>query len=250
MADKPSNIATAFWTYVIPMTATRAMRIGLVLFALFAVTVVALYASGAFLHELMIDGLFGMRHFLVMAAVPVGAVLLSEIPIRDGITHRTLLYPLLGPVPRVTLAMVRVLVTGAMLALGCSILLVLIRILLKEDLDWLPRELLSVALGSFAYVAFFAFVHLMARRGLIIGLVVFFLFDAPLGRLPFTLRNLSPSYHAGVIAGQQESMQLPISLGMPDTSILTSSLVLVVIAIVFAVAVAVGFKHKNLGDLC
>jgi hypothetical protein len=250
MADRPNFVSTAFWTYVLPVTATRAMRIGLVLFFVFAATVVVLFASGAFASDFMIDALYGMRHFLVMVVVPVGAVLLAEIPIRDGITHRTLLYPLLGPVPRITLALVRVAVTGALLSLGSAALLVLIRFLLREDLDWLPRELLSVVLGSFAYVSLFAFIHLIARRGLIAGLVVFFIFDAPLGRLPFTLRNLSPSYHTGVVAGQQESMQLPISVGMPETSLITSSLVLVAIAVVFAAAVAIGFKRKNLGELC
>ena len=35
MPNRPHAISTAFWTYVIPMAATRAMRIGLVLFVLF-----------------------------------------------------------------------------------------------------------------------------------------------------------------------------------------------------------------------
>jgi hypothetical protein len=246
----PNPVSTAFWTYVIPMVATRAMRVGLVLFALFALAVVVLYASGAIVSEFMIDALYGMRHFLVMVAVPVGAVLLAEIPFRDGITHRTLLYPLLGPVPRTTLALVRVAVTGAVLALGTGLLLLLIRILLQDGLDFLPRELLAVALGSFAYVAVFTLIHLFNRRGLITGLVVVFLFDIPLGRVPFTLRNISPSYHVGVIAGQEESMQLPISFGMPETSLPMSVIVLVAIAVVFGVAAALGFKRKNLGELC
>lgn len=250
MANPPSSVSTAFWTYIIPMVATRAMRIGLVLFALFALGVVALYATGAIATDFMIDALHGMRHFLVMVAVPVGAVLLSEIPFRDGITHRTLLYPLLGPVPRTTLALVRVGVTGAILALGTGLLLVLIRALLRDGFSFLPRELLAVFLGSMAYVTVFSLVHLFNRRGLITGLVIVFLFDLPLGRLPFTLRNISPSYHVGVIAEQEESMQLPISFGMPETSLSTSIIVIVAIAVVFAVAVALGFKRKNLGELC
>ncbi len=35
MPNRPHPISTAFWTYVIPMIATRAMRIGLALFLLF-----------------------------------------------------------------------------------------------------------------------------------------------------------------------------------------------------------------------
>jgi len=250
MPSAPNTISTAFWTYIIPMIATRAMRIGLVLFALFASGVVLLYMAGIFASEWGIDALWGMQHFLVMAGVPVGAILLSEIPIRDGITHRTLLYPLLGPVPRMTLVVVRMAVTSAVLAIGAGLLMLLVRLLLKDDPGFIWRELLSVTLGAFAFVAFFGLFHLYGRRGLITGLVVLFLFDIPLGKLPFTLRNVSLSYHMGVIADQQDSMQLPISLGTPPTSILASAVVLLVVAIVFGALVAVGFKRKDLGELC
>ena len=249
MPSRPHAISTAFWTYVIPMTATRAMRIGLVLFVLFIATVVLLFMSGFVLPWLGATALVGMRHFLVMVGVPVGAVLLSEMPIRDGIAHRTLLYPLLGPVPRATLALVRIVVTGAVLALAVGGALVLVRLLLRDGFVFLPRELLAVTLGAFAYVAVFGLVHLFSRRGLIIGIVVFFVFDAPLGRIPFSLRNISPSYHVGVVANQQENMELPISFGLPETSVILSALILLAIAIVFIVATAVGFTRKNLADL-
>jgi hypothetical protein len=226
------------------------MRIGLVLFVLAAIGIVMLLATGLISSELMIDALYATRHFLVMVAVPVGAVLLSEIPIRDGITHRTLLYPLLGPASRLTLAVVRMATTAAVLAVGVGLLLVLVRALLRDGFDMLPRELLSVVLGAFAYVGLFGLIHLFNRRGLITGLALFFLFDAPLGRLPFTLRNISPSYHTGVIAGQEENLQLPIRFGMPDSSLLASSIVLVAIALIFGALVAVGFRRKNLGELC
>ena len=250
MSDGPHPISTAFWTYVIPMVATRAMRIGIALCALFVLAAVLFFASGAVSSSFMSEALNSMRHFLVMVWVPVGAVLLSEIPIRDGITHRTLLYPLLGPVPRTTIAVVRVVVTGAVLALVTSVLLFLIRALLKEGFEFLPRELLAVTLGAFAYGSLFGLIHLFNRRGLVTGLAVLLIFDFPLGRLPFTLRNISPSYHLGVIANQQETMQLPISFGSPDTSLVTSVLVLFGIAVVFGAAIAFGFKRKNLGDLC
>jgi hypothetical protein len=250
MNSRPHPITTAFWTYVIPMTSTRAMRVGLVLFVGFVAIVVLLFMSGLVARGFVTDVLYGMRHFLIMVAVPVAAVVLSEIPIRDGITHKTLLYPLLGPVPRMTLAAVRVLTTGAVLAIGAALLLLLIRILLRDGMGFFPRELLSVTLGSFAYVALFGLIHLLARRGLIAGLVILFFFDIPLGRLPFSLRNLSPSYHTGVIAGQEESMQLPISFGAPGSSVAMSSLILICIAVVLCAAIAYGFKRKNLGELC
>ncbi len=250
MAGSPHPISTAFWTYVIPMIATRAMRISLVLFVVFSAGVLLLFMSGLIASGFVTNALLGMRHFLVMVGVPVGAVLLSEIPVRDGITHRTLLYPLLGPVPRTTQVLVRVTVTGAILAIGSGGLLLLIRALLQDGFGFFPRELLAVTLAAFAYVTMFGLVHLYNRRGLIAGLVILFLFDIPLGRLPFSLRNVSPSYHMGVIADQQDSLQLPISFGHPATSVTVSALILLGVAIVFGVAIAVGFKRKNLGDLC
>jgi len=250
MAGTPNPISTAFWTYVIPMTSTRAMRIGAVLLVGFVAIVVLLFMSGFIASGFVNEALLGARHFLIMIVVPVGAVLLSEIPIRDGITHRTLLYPLLGPVPRVTLALVRTAVTGAILAVCASALLLLIRILLKDGLGFLPRELLSVVLASFAYVALFGLVHMFSRRGLITGVIILFFFDMPLGKLPFSLRNLSPSYHVGVIADQQVNMQLPIAFGMPGTSVTMSALILLGIAVVFGAALAVAFRHKDVGELC
>jgi MFS family permease len=250
MAQGPNPISTAFWTYVLPMTATRAMRVGIVLFVVFLAAVIALFVGGFLASGFVTDALFGLRHFLVMVGLPVGAVLLSEIPLRDGITHKTLLYPLLGPVPRVTLALVRVTTTAAVLAVGVGALLLLIRVLLHDGFGFFPRELLAVILGSFAYVGAFGLIHLYNRRGLITGLVILFLLDIPLGKLPFTLRNLSPSYHVGVISSQEESIHLPISFGAPETSVLWSSLVLLAIAAVFTTLVAIGFKRKNLGELC
>lgn len=250
MAEKPNPVATAFWTYVIPMASTRAMRIGLVLFVLFVAVVLLAFVSGQLASGLVFDLLYGMRHFLIMIGVPAAAILLSEIPIRDGITNRTLLYPLLGPVPRVTIAVVRVLVTGAMLSLGSGALLLLIRLLLRDGLGFLPRELLAVALGSFAYVSLFGLLHLYARRGLITGVAILFFYDIPLGRLPFSLRNLSLSYHVGVISEQGDSIQLPISFGAPESSVTMSALVLLGVAVVFCAAIALGFKRKKLGDLC
>jgi hypothetical protein len=250
MPNQPHPISTAFWTYVIPMTATRAMRIGLGLFVLFIVTVLLGFLSGVVMEWLGAGALTGTRHFLVMIGVPVGAVLLAEMPIRDGITHRTLLYPLLGPVPRVTLALTRHVVTSVILALAAGLSLVLIRALLGDGFGFLPRELLSVTLGAFAYVALFGFVHLLGRRGLVIGIIVLFMFDMPLGTVPFSIRNLSPSYHVGVIANQQKDMELPIRLGLPETSVVMSAVILIIIAAVFMAATAVGFRRKNLGDLC
>jgi hypothetical protein len=250
MASTPHPITTAFWTYIIPMTSTRAWKFGIVLTVLFAVCVVLLYVLGFLASDYVSDALMGMRHFLIMVGVPVGAVILSEMPIRDGITHKTLLYPLLGPVSRTTLVVTRIVVTGAILAVGSSLMLLLIRALLGDGFGFFPRELLSVFLGSFVYVALFGFIHLYNRRGLIAGLVILFVFDKPLGMLPFSLRNISPSYHMGVISNQQEGMDLPIRIGAPASSEVVSVFVLLGILLVFSAAIAYGFKKKDLGDIC
>ena len=144
----------------------------------------------------------------------------------------------------------RVLVTSATLAIAAGLALLLLRVLLKEGFGFLPRELLAVSLGALAYIPMFGLVHLYNRRGLITNLSFLFLLDIPLGKVPFSLRNISPSYHVGVIADQQEVLRLPVSLGLPPTSVVMSVIVLVSIALVFGVALAIGFKRKNLGELC
>jgi hypothetical protein len=45
-------------------------------------------------------------------------------------------------------------------------------------------------------------------------------------------------------------MQLPISFGMPATSVMMSALILVGIAVLATAVIAVGFRNKDLGDIC
>ena len=109
----------------------------------------------------------------------------------------------------------------------------------------------AVGLGAFAYTALFGLVHLLSRRGLIAGLALLAILDGPLGRLPFSLRNLSPSYHVGVIADRQDGLGLPVSLDLPAaTSIIPSMILLITLGAVFTIATALVFKRKNLGELC
>ncbi len=245
-----NDISIAAWTFLVPILGTRTMRVALLGFGLFATLVVACLAAGVLSEELTRAALVGARHFLVMVGLPVGAVLTSEMAIRDGINHRTLLYPLLGPVPRKTLALVRTFLTATMLGLGLTLLLLLTRFLLRDGFLLLPREILAINLGAFAYTAMFGLLHVFNRRGLVGGLVVLFFFDFPIGRLPFSLRNLSPSYHVGVIANQQDNLALPIQLALPDSSVALSTVVLIAIAILFSVATAFVFHRMNLRDVC
>ena len=244
------EISIAFWTYVTPMAATRAVRIGLVLFAAALGGLILLFVSGIFSDSLRAGALLATRRGLVTVGLPVAAAVLSEVSLRDGIQHRTLLYPLLGPVPRVTLALVRTLVTAVVLAVAMVVLLLLVGVLLGDLQGFLSREAAAVALGAAAYVGLFGFLHLVLRRGLIGGLALLFLIDLPLGKVPFAIRNLSPSYHVGVIARQGDEFVLPIQLALPDSSPVFSSVVLVLIAAVTVAATAFVFRRKNLGEIC
>ena len=80
------SFSIAFWTYVVPMVATRSMRIGLALFAFFALGTVTIFLSGNFSQDFMIAALQGTRRFLVMLGLPVAAVLVGEMALRDGIS--------------------------------------------------------------------------------------------------------------------------------------------------------------------
>lgn len=248
------NASIAFWTFVTPVMAGRSVRIGLLLSAAFVATAVGLRFGGVFPERVVIGALETSRHFLVMMALPVAAVILSDTALRDGIQHRTLLYPLLGPVPRATLAIVRTACTAALLAFCIGALLVLTRLLLGAEASGgsvsLFRELLAAGIGGLAYTAIFGFIHLINRRGLITGLALLFLLDLPLGRVPFGIRNLSPSYHVGVIADQFDTLALPIQIGGPDTSVALSVTVLLLLAGLFGAATAVVFRERNLGELC
>lgn len=238
----------AFWTYVLPMTSLRAIRIG-VLLLLGLVGLVALaIALGAISKDATDAMLLALRGFVVFPGVPIGAILLSEMPIRDGIRHRTLLYPLLGPVPRPLLAIVRTLATGGVLAVGGVLAYVLLYVFLREGN--IGRDLLAVTLGSISYVAVFGLVHLLSDRGLMGGLAVFVLFDWPIGLLPLQLRNLSISYHLKVIADRDTIMQLPFSVGLPSQSLPLSCVLILVLGAVFLGITAFLFQRRNLGEIC
>lgn len=240
----------AFWTYVTPLMAMRATRIGILFFGLFLAGTLLLGLTGAASHTLMTTSLKAARQFLVMLGLPLGAAIVAEMPIRDGIRHRTLLYPLLGPVDRATMAVVRTLVTALLLGAAVGLLLTVIRILLGDGLGFLPRELAAAFLGALAYTSIFGFIHLLNRRGLVTGLAAFFLLDAPLGRVPFAIRNLSPSYHLGVLADQGEKLALLFPITAPESSVGASALFLLGVAIVFLGATALGFRRQSLGNLC
>ena len=76
------SVSIAFRTYVTPMMATRALRAGLLLFALSLGSLVLLFLGGAFSPDLRTAALLGARHFLVMVGLPIAAVVVSEVSLR------------------------------------------------------------------------------------------------------------------------------------------------------------------------
>jgi hypothetical protein len=240
----------ALKTYLAPMTSTRAFRIGLLIFLLFAGLVVfaaLVKPVAALLAQASLDRL---RQSAVIPGVPLAALLLSEIPLRDGIRHRTLLYPLLGPVPRLVIAVVRTATTAILVALAMTALWILVRLVQGKVDEPSVGQLLAIWLGSGAFVGLFGFIHLLSRRGLLVGLAYYGLFDDPVGRLPFALRNVSLSYHLRVLSHQLQEIDLPIDLPAPHSSAVASSFFLIAGALGLIAVTAVLFKRKQLGELC
>jgi hypothetical protein len=243
-------VSVALWAYLVPLTSARALRIGFFL-ALGFLGLVGLAVLLRPVAETMSAlSLERLREGAVLPGVPITALLLSEIPVRDGIRHRTLLYPLLGPVSRPVLSATRTVATALLAALGLSLLILVVQAVEGGEASVLGRELLAVVLGSAAYVSLFGILHLISGRGLIAGLAVYGLFDDPLGRLPFSLRNLSPSYHVRVLADQVTEIRLPVEVTVPEPSFLGSATFLIAAAALLTALGAYLFSRKQLGEIC
>ena len=242
-----STASIALWTYIVPMFHARAIRI----VAIVVPILVALTLLGFYSGVLPDDTLENLMTVTVVPGVPLAAILLGEMPLRDGIRQRTLLYPLLGPTSRTMLAVVRTLATAIVLALGATALVLLLGILDGEPAKNLFRAIGAVFLGSLAYTAFFGVIHLITRRGLIAGLVIYGLFDALIAQVPLAMRRIAPSLHLRVIAHDVETYRLPVSIGGTyEPSVTASVLVLIGLTLVCLLLIALLFKRRNLGDLC
>jgi hypothetical protein len=241
-----SSIRIAFWSYLAPLGGARPVRLA----AIGAAALLAGILGGVAVGWIPRSAVSDLRGFLLVPGLAVATALFSELPLRDGITHRTLLYPLLGPVSRPLLAGVRVLATALLIAIGVSGLVAALGAVWGRP-GWIsPREVAAIFLGSLAYTTLFNFVHLLTRRGLVVSLAIYVLHDGFIGRLPFTIRDTAPSRHMRVLAGLDNPFSLPIPIGSSDPSPLASALILAVIAAGFLVAGSVHFSRKNLAELC
>ncbi len=246
--SRPAVIA--YRAYLAPMLATRGFKLSII----FGFVYIGLAGLAMVLGEIA-PGMFAgalesIRISLIVPGIPVAAILFGEMPLRDGIRQRTLLYQLLGPVPRPVLAAVRTLMTAGLLAAGACVLMLATRVLSGAGLENYGREIWAIVLGAVAYTGIFGLIHVANRRGLIGGLAFYFVFDQSLGQLPFALRRLSPSYHLSVLADRVIDFHFPVSVTPPEPSMLVSSMVLAAIGAVTLVATAILFTRKSLGDLC
>lgn len=239
-------IGIAWRSLTAPMTSTRGFRAALVM----AVLMLAVLALGRFSGLIAPELLSALRAFIIMPGIPLLAIPISEMALRDGITHRTLLLSLLGPAPRPTLAIVRTLATGLILFAGVALLLLAARIMALAGFSGFGRELWAALLATLTYVALYGFLHLVTRRGLIAGLAILGTLDYPLGRMPFAIRGIAPSFHVRVLADKIDSFPLPIFIDMPTASAFTSTITLALWIAVLTFLTAVVFSRKNLPTLC
>ena len=192
---------------------------------------------------------FEMGKALLMPGVPIFALLVSELPLREGIRHRTILYPLLGPASRDSLALVRSAVTALLFGLAFGIMVVGVGWIGGQSLTSLGAPFLAATLGGVAFTAVFGFIQLLLARGLAAGLLWYFLFDESIAKIPFELCRLSVSYHVRVLAGMQEFFEIPVA-NVPAEHRLVSVLVLVVITVIALLATMLIFRRRDLTELC
>ncbi len=236
----------AWRTHLAPIATLRATRIGVAA----GVLLVAIVAAIRFTGLIPPDDLGALQRFVILPGVPIFAALLGEMALRDGITQRTLLYPLLGPVPRGTLAAVRTAATATLLAAATMAIIVALKLNAGGPWTNIVRELIAVALASFAYTSLAGIVHLVSPRGLILSLALYGIFDYPLGRLPISLRVLAPSHHVRTLADIPDPFSIPISVRVAEASPAGSAVALAVVVLAALFAGAAIFANKKLAELC
>jgi hypothetical protein len=235
-----------FSSFFAQLAPARGVKLFVGIAVLMILIVYAGFSSGLIPREMFES----LHQSVIVFGIPLFATLFSELALRDGLVHRTLLYPLLGPASRREIAVARTLATGLVLFVGCGLLVTVIRFICEVPWNSYPRELGAILLASLAYVSIAGLIHLFTTKGLITSLVVFSILDHPIGRLPFAVRNLAPSYHTRVLTDQIDTYSLPISIDVSHTPAIGAVAYLVVLTAVVITATAIVFKRKNLGNLC
>lgn len=244
----PRELGIALRSYLLPLPRTTAFRLSLLGVAIVYLLALLIRMMG---HAPSIDGelSFEMGKALLMPGVPIFALLVSELPLREGIRHRTILYPLLGPASRDSLALVRSVATAVLFGLTFGVMVVGVEWIGGRSVSDLGAPFLAATLGGVAFTAVFGFIQLLLTRGLAAGLLWYLLFDESISKIPFELCRLSVSYHVRVLAGMQEFFELPVA-DVPAEHRLASVLVLVVITVLALLATMILFRKRDLAELC
>lgn len=245
-AFSPESFRSVSAGFLLPLASARSLRIA----ALAAVAVTVIIATLRAVGLLTSESLDALRRAIPVVAVPIAAALLAELPIREGLTHRTLLYPLLGPVSRGSLALGRTLWTVALVALGALVASTALYLMTADRSGAWGRECLAILLGAYAYVALFGLLHLVSQRGLVTALALYFLVDQPLAQLPFSIRMLAPSFHVGSVLGRSPSYDLPIAVDSVSVAPVVSALVLLGAASLAIAWTMRLFSRRDLPELC
>ncbi len=240
------NLIIALRSYLAPLWAARALRRSLLCAGIILLLLLAAKQIGYVPDQVFRE----LRRFIILPGLPLFAALLSELALRDGITYRTLLYPLLGPVSRSGLAIVRTLATGLLLFLIAGTLLTAVVFIGGMPKGDLPRELFGLLLAAPPYIALAGLFHLFNRRGAILFIAGFMIFDYPISHLPFSFRNIAPSYHLGSLTGHLNTMSLPLQVPLVGQSTFVSALFLVALAAVATFLCAWVFSRRRLTNLC
>jgi len=240
------SLQTVTWGYLLPLTSARTLRLALLASAVFFGAVLVGRSIGLISAEMLLS----LRHGVVVPGIPFGAALLSELAIREGITQRTLLYALIGPVARRELLIGRTLLTAAQLAVLGLLASCALQVLSGASGEGLGRELGAIVVGSVAYTSLFGIIHLVSRRGLVSAIALHVMLDDPIGRLPFSIRMISPAFHLRTMAGLEDTFQLPISIDAAESGVLISTLALFLLSGIALAVSARLFEKKPLGELC
>ena len=217
----------------------------LVLFVGVTLAFVGAYLGGFFTESQVLD----LRNWALLPGVPLLALALSDLPLKEPHRQKTLLYLVVSPVGRSVLATVRTL-GCALLVMGGLCLIVLGLSLCTQR--WSPliaTQLGAIAVGSVFYMCFFGLFQLLFRRGIFAGVLFYFLLDIPLARLPAELCMLAPSWHVRVLGGSFFLRELPRVEGLEPSPIISVFCLLIGALTCWALTLAV-FSRKDLGDLC
>ncbi|HEX7878888.1 MAG TPA: hypothetical protein VF720_05730 [Candidatus Eisenbacteria bacterium] len=244
-----TQLGIALRTYLLPLPWTRAFR-----FSVLGVAVVYLVAMLIRMIGRQHSGeegelSFEMARALLMPGVPVFALLVSELPLREGLRHRTLLYPLLGPASRDAIALARAGATAVLFGLVFAVVVAGVAFIGGVPADRLGSPLLATFLGGMAYVSIFGFLQLLVPRGLAAGMLWYFLLDEPIAKIPFELCRLSVAYHVRVLGHDHEFFGIPVS-NFPAEQPTVSVLFLLGVTIVALLATVALFRRRNLEELC